>query len=78
MYSMAFACSTMDFSMKPINDGVVDSPLNGRKCPIAMSSPSPLKQHLKSTLPQDPSLMNAMTLRKLYNKRMDGVAPHEV
>jgi len=43
MYYKVTTCSTMDFSMKPINDGAVDSLPNGRKHLNNVNSPSPMK-----------------------------------
>ena len=39
MYSAATAQSTMDFSILPVDDGVVDSPPNGGKCSFAQELP---------------------------------------
>ena len=41
LYSRAFAHSTMDFSTKPIEDGVVNSPPSGGSRIAAVHSPSP-------------------------------------
>lgn len=61
MYSAATAQSTMDYSIMPIDDGVVDSPPNGGKCPLPKSSPSPVKIRARSTSPEVPSQMNVVT-----------------
>ena len=71
MYSAKTAQSTMDFSVMPIDDGVVDSPPNGGKRPNPVSSPSPLKICRRSTSPQERSRMNPESQRKLYSKPTD-------
>ena len=78
MFSAATARSTMDFSMLPVDDGVVDSPPNSGKHPNAVNSPSPVKCHPNSISAWDVSLMNSKTPRKLYSEGMDLVANHEV
>ena len=51
--SAATANSTMDFSTKPIDDSVVDSPLSGsQRLPISCS-PSPLQPPRRPTSPLD-------------------------
>ena len=70
MYSAATAQSTMDFSIMP-DEGVVDSPPNGGKCPLTRSSPSPIKIHARSTSPGLVSQMNVVTQRKLYEEDVD-------
>ena len=78
MLSAATAQSTMDFSMKPVNDGVVDSPPNGGKRPFMVCSPSPLKYRPRSTSPQDRSKMNVVMQRKLYDDGMGMVTAQQV
>ena len=61
--SAAMVNSTMDFSTKPIDDSVVDSPPSGsRHLPISCS-PSPLQPPRRPTLPLD---SNRGPQRKLY------------
>ena len=67
MFSAPIAQSTMDFSMKPINDGVVDSPPNGGKRPRLLSSPSPLKTRSLTTSPNTRSSAGGAPQRKLYD-----------
>ena len=71
MYSAATAQSTMDFSILPVDDGVVDNPSNGGKCPLPKSSPSPVKICARSTSPGLPSQMNIVTQKKLYEDDVD-------
>ena len=71
MYSAATAQSTLDFSIMPVDEGVVDSPSNGGKCPLTRSSPSPVKIRARSTSPGLVSQMNVVTQRKLYEKDVD-------
>lgn len=66
MYSAATAQSTMDFSMKPIDDGVVDSPPNGGKRPRPVRSPSPLKSHTLCASPRTRSSDGGAPPRRLY------------
>jgi hypothetical protein len=69
MYSATTAQSTMDFSMLPVDDGVVDSPPNGgKRIHHRSGSPSPLKCQLESTSPRICSAVNPVTQRKLYDK----------
>ena len=74
MYSAATAWSTMDYSVMPVDDSVVDSPPNGGKRTNPMSSPYPLKCRRRSTSLQDLFGMNAETQRKLYDEHV-GVLP---
>jgi hypothetical protein len=67
MYLAATAQSTMDFSVKPINDGVVDSPPNGGKRPRPVSSPSPLKSRAMTSSPRNRSSAVGPPQRKLYD-----------
>ena len=71
MYSVATAQSTMDFSIMPVDEGVVDSPPNGGKCPLPKSSPSPVKIRGRSTSPGLLLQMNVVTQRKLYEEDVD-------
>ena len=71
MYSAATAQSTMDFSILPVDDGVLDNPPNGGKCPLPKSSPSPIKIRARSTSPRLPLQMNIVTQRKLYEDDVD-------
>jgi hypothetical protein len=66
MYSAVTAQSTMDFSIMPVDDGVVDSPPNGRKCPHLVCSPSPLKCQRRLPTLDDQIVVNVVTQRKLY------------
>ena len=70
MFSVATTRSTMDFSMLPIDDGVVDSLSNNGKHPNIVNSPSPMKRHTNSVSAWDVGLMNSTTPRKLYD---DGI-----
>ena len=67
MYSAATAQSTMDFSTKPINDGVVDSPPYGGKRPLSVCSPSPLKSRTLITSPRIAPSSGGAPQRKLYD-----------
>lgn len=67
MYSAATAQSTMDFSTKPINDGVVDSPPYGGKRPLSVCSPSPLKSRTLITSPRVGLAPGGAPQRRLYN-----------
>ena len=71
MYSAKTAQSTMDFSVMPLDDGVVDSPPNGGKRSNPVSSPSPLKICRRSTSPQERFGMNPESQRKLYSEPPD-------
>ena len=66
MYSVATAHSTMDFSMKPIDDGVVDSPPNSGKRSRPVSLPLPLKSRTVSASPNIRSIAIGATQRRLY------------
>jgi len=61
-----------------MEDGVVDSPPNGRKRAKVVSSPSPMKCPSQSTSPQDHLKMNPEIQRKLYDEEMLVVASVEV
>jgi len=67
MYSAATAQSTMDFSTKPIDDDVVDSPPFGGKRPHPVSSPSPLKSRPPITSPISRTHNVGAPQRKLYD-----------
>ena len=71
MYSAATTQSTMDFSIMPVDEGVVDSPSNGGKCSLTRSSPSPVKICARSTSPGLVLQMNVVTQRKLYEEDVD-------
>ena len=71
MYSAKTTQSTMEFSVMPLDDGVVDSPPNGGKRPNSVSSPSPLKICHRSTSPQERFGMNPESQRKLYSEPPD-------
>ena len=60
---VATANSTMDFSTKPIDDNVVDSPLSGSRCLPISCSPSPLQPPRRPTSPLD---SDRGPQRKLY------------
>jgi len=68
----------MDFSVKPIEHGVVDSPPDGGKRLHHVNSPSPLKSHSQSASPTDPSNRAVKTQRKLYDHEVGSVAALEV
>lgn len=66
MISVATVQSTMDFSTKPIDVGVVNSPPNGRKKLLPVNSPSPLKLQVLLVFPRLHSTDQALPQRKLY------------
>lgn len=70
MFSAATAQSTMDFSMTPVDDGVVDSPPNGGKRPHIVSSPSPLKCRRQPASLMEECPTNVEAQRKLYVEDM--------
>jgi len=70
MYSAKTAQSTMDYLSIPIDDGVVNSPPNGGKHSMPVSSPSPLNCRLQSTLPVVRNGMNPKIQRELYDDEM--------
>jgi len=78
MYSTATARSTMDYSTMPVDDGVVNSPPNRKKCTNPMNSPSPLKCCCRSTSPEVQFGMHVETQRKLYNEQVDVLSTLEV
>ena len=60
--------STMDFSIKPIEEGVVDSPLNSKlRLPI-LRSPSPLRSMDRRASSMSPGSSEKGTQRKLYGE----------
>jgi len=75
---MTIVQSTMDFTMIPMDNGVMDNPLNGGKHPNLVSSPSLLKCQPQLTLPRDHSALNAVTQRKLYDEETGVVAAIKV
>jgi len=75
---MAIAQSTMDFSMMPMDDSVVDSPSNEGKHPNPMNLAFSLKCRLQLTSPWDHSTLNAMTPQKLYDEEMGVVTTIKV
>ena len=66
MCSAATAQSTMDFSTRPIEDGVVTSPPNGGPRPLSVRSPSPLGSREPSTSRRSRSPSDRAPQRKLY------------
>ena len=58
--------STMDFSTLPVNDGVVDSPLEQKRCSQVPCSPSPLCSKGVQNSSMVPTNLNKATQRKLY------------
>ena len=66
--------STMDFSVKPIEEGVVDSPPNSKlRLPISCS-PSPLRSMHRCPLPMSPDSSDKGTQRKLYGEETIPIA----
>ena len=66
--------STMDFFVKPIEEGVVDSPPNSKfRLPISCS-PSPLRSMDRRALSMSPDSSNKGTQRKLYRKETIPIA----
>ena len=60
--------STMDFSVKPIEEGVVDSPPNNKLCLPISCSPSPVRSMDRHALSMFPDSSNKGTQRKLYRE----------
>ena len=58
--------STMDFSAKHVEDGVVDSPPEKNPCLVVLCSPSPLHSTDVCTLWKSPTSSDKRTQRKLY------------
>jgi hypothetical protein len=50
LYSTALANSTMDYSTKVIEDGVVDSPLSRGHVPHVVGSSSPLRVKMRAVV----------------------------
>ena len=66
--------STMDFSIKPIEEGVVDSPPNTKlRMPISCS-PSPLRSMHRRASSMSPDSIDKGTQRKLYGKETIQIA----
>lgn len=76
--SAATAQSTMDFSTKPIQHGVVDSPPNGGARPVPKSSPSPLRSREPSTSRRSRSPSDRVPQRKLYEDALHPINSLEV
>ena len=75
-----FLCSTptvnsiMDFSIKPIEEGVVDSPPNSKlRLPISCS-PSPLRSMDRCALSMSPDSSDKGTQKKLYGEETIPIA----
>jgi len=68
----------MDFSVIPMEDGIMDSPPNGGKPVKVVNSHFPMKCPSRSTSLQDCLGMNPETQRKLYDEEMLVVASFEV
>ena len=64
--SATTANSTMDFSTKPVEDGVVDSPPNGAHRLRKSCSPLPLRSRDPITSRMSPSASERVPQRKLY------------
>ena len=60
--------STMDFSVKPIEDGVVDSPPNSKLRLRISCSPSPLRSMDRCASSMSPGSSEKGTQRKLYGE----------
>ena len=58
--------STMDFSTLPVNDRVVDSPPEQKRCSQVPCSPSPLRSKGVQNLSMVPTDLNKAMQRKLY------------
>ena len=58
--------STMDFSTLPVNNGVVDSPPEQKRCSQVPCSPSPLRSKGFQNSSMVPTDSNKATQRKLY------------
>ena len=68
LYSAPTVNSTMDFSIKPIEEGVVDSPLNSKLHLPISCSPSPLCSMHRCALSMSPDSSDKGTQRKLYGE----------
>ena len=74
LFSAPTVNSTMDFSVKPIEEGVVDSPPNSKLRLPMLCSPSPLRsmdRHASSMLPAS---SDKGTQRKLYGEESIPIA----
>lgn len=65
MYSAATANSTMDFSLKAVDDGVVESPQSSTPDLPKSCSPSPMKFTHDFAAPISPSPCDRPTHRRL-------------
>ena len=61
--------STMDFSVKPIEEGVVDSPPNSKLCLPVLYSPSPLRLMDRHASTMSPDSSDKGMQRKLYGEK---------
>jgi hypothetical protein len=66
LFSAATANSTMDYSTKVIEDGVVDSPPSSNHVPQVVSSPSPLRAYMKAITHLQSSGAFSRSSQKLY------------
>ena len=66
--------STMDFSIKPIEEGVVDSPPNRKLRLLILCSPSPLHPMHCRIASMSPDSCNKGTQRKLYGEEAIPIA----
>ena len=74
LYSAPTVNSTMDFSVKPIEEGVVDSPPNNKlRLPISCS-PSPLRPMHRRASSMSPDSSDKRTQRKLYGEETIPIA----
>ena len=74
LYSAPTVNSTMDFSVKPIEEGVVDSPPNSKlRLPISCS-PSPLRLMGRRASSMSPDSSDRGTQRKLYGEETIPIA----
>jgi len=78
IYSTATTQSTMDFSMMLVDDDVVDSPPNGKKCHHLVNSPSPLKCCTVLIASWNCSKFNVVPERKLYEEEINIAAATKV
>jgi hypothetical protein len=67
LFSAATANSTMDYSAKVIEDGVVDSPPSRGHVSQVVSSPSPLRVKTKAAASILRSPADSRSFRKLYD-----------
>ena len=66
--------STMDFSFKPIEEGVVDSPPNSKLRMPILCSPSPLRSMHRCASSMSPASSDKGTQRKLYGEETIPIA----